>query len=97
MAFRQVVRAFSSTVRRNGSLRDPIDATGGRGVVPDTPSYRRLMKLQEEWGKDSERLVWQKKPIDGFLFYTTLALVAVGFVLVDYELYTKMLYPAKKN
>jgi hypothetical protein len=47
--------------------------------------------------KDTERLVWQKKPIDNFLFYTTLALVAVGFVIVDYELYTKMLYPAKKN
>lgn len=47
--------------------------------------------------KDTERLVWQKKPIDGFLFYTTLALLAVGFVIVDYELYTKMLYPAKKN
>ncbi|KAK2180570.1 hypothetical protein NP493_437g01001 [Ridgeia piscesae] len=57
---RLACRTISTTARRS-EVAMGQSATKARGVVPNTPGYKTLMRRQQEWTKDDGKMVWQKR------------------------------------
>ncbi|KAI0225841.1 hypothetical protein LSAT2_023410 [Lamellibrachia satsuma] len=86
-----------ATSARRADVSMGQSTTQARGVVPNSPGYKQLMRKQQEWTKNDGKMVWQKRGFIDLVQVRSLeALAAVAGIAICAH-FLMMIFPKRKE